>query len=125
MIFGIGMDIVEIQRIERSIEKNDRFADRILTQNELNDFKCSRSPSAFLAKRFAAKEALVKAMGTGIGNGYSWHMCEVVHEPSGRPFFEINGSIQAFLSERNLVSFLTISDERHYATATVILEKCN
>lgn len=125
MIFGIGTDIVEIKRIEHSLEKNEKFANRILTENEISDFKQSRSPSQFLAKRFAAKEALVKAMGTGIGSGISWQMCEVSHDSLGRPSFRVSGEIQKFLIAHKLVSFLTISDERHYATATVILESQN
>lgn len=123
MLFGIGTDIVEIQRIEKAIAANERFAKRILTAAEVIEYSASKYPSRYLAKKFAAKEALVKAMGKGIGSGYSWQMMQVSHDDMGKPFFVFNGAIQTFMCEHNMLScHLSISDEQNYATAMVVLE---
>lgn len=123
MIFGIGTDIVETARIKQSLEKNEKFAPRILTPFEISQFNASKCPEAYLAKRFAAKEALVKAIGTGIGNGISWQMCEVNNTESGQPFFVVTGAINDLFQLNNLNCFLSISDEQTYACAMVVLER--
>ena len=79
-VLGLGTDIVEISRIERAIEGSEKFAQRILTTFELAEYAQTKQKARYLAKKFAAKEALVKAMGTGIGRGVSWQMVQIVHD---------------------------------------------
>ncbi|MFT6267701.1 MAG: holo-[acyl-carrier protein] synthase [Alphaproteobacteria bacterium] len=123
MIFGIGTDIVEIDRIKKAIQASERFALRILTVYEMTEYSINKYPSRYLAKKFAAKEALVKAMGTGIGNGYSWQMIQVEHTELGKPFFVFNGAVEEFMSTHHITNCqLSISDEQNYAMAMVVLE---
>ncbi|MFT4653388.1 MAG: holo-[acyl-carrier protein] synthase [Kangiellaceae bacterium] len=123
MLFGIGTDIVEIIRIQKAVSVSERFALRILTVDEMTEYSESKYPERYLAKKFAAKEALVKAMGTGIGNGYSWQMIQIEHNQLGKPFFVFNGAVKDFMSSHNISNcLLSISDEQHYATAMVVLE---
>ena len=123
MIFGIGTDIVEISRIQKAMVGSERFAARILTEFELAEYADSRKQERYLAKKFAAKEALVKAMGTGIGSGYSWQMVQIEHTPLGKPYFVFFGAIKDYLAEYNVTNcLLSISDEQSYATAMVVLE---
>lgn len=122
-ILGIGTDIIEIARLEKHLEKSSRLAERILTENELMTYKMHKFPARFLAKRFAAKEAAVKAIGIGIGNGVSWHQVEVSNLESGQPVLSFNGFFAQKCAEMGVKhSFVSISDEKHYAVATVVLE---
>ena len=122
-IVGLGTDIVEIERIAVQLKKSQRLAERVLTYNELATFAQHKFPERFLAKRFAAKEAAVKALGIGIGNGVSFQHVEVVNLASGQPSLQFYGRF-AELCEQHGVnkSFISISDEQHYAVATVLLE---
>ena len=123
MIFGLGTDIVEIDRIHKVVSKNDKFAMRILTAFELDEYAQVNEKARYLAKRFAAKEALVKAMGTGIGNGIGWQMSQVEHTNMGRPFFNVSGAIKDFFIEHKIARcHVSISDEKHYVVANVIIE---
>jgi len=123
MIFGLGTDIVEISRIQKAVVGSERFASRILTEFEMLEYAQSKQQERYLAKKFAAKEAFVKAMGTGIGNGYSWQMIQIEHTELGKPYFVFFGAIKAFLETNNIAnSQLSISDEQSYACATVVLE---
>lgn len=123
MIFGIGTDIVEITRIQKAIDSNERFAERILTAFELAEYAQSKEKARYLAKKFAAKEALVKAMGTGIGRGIGWKMVQIVHDPNGRPLLVVFDGIEAFFKANKIGSWhISISDEQSYACATVLLE---
>lgn len=122
-IVGLGTDIVEIERISSQLEKTTRLATRILTLSELETFQKHAFPARFLAKRFAAKEAAVKALGTGIGNGVSFQHVEIVNLASGQPRLEFSGKFAELCELQNISrSFISISDEQHYAMATVILE---
>ena len=102
----------------------DRFLQRILTPNELQRYLTLSSASAyaFVAKRFAAKEAAVKALGTGIGRGISFQHFEVVNLASGKPELKVDASICARLPA-SVQWHLSLTDERHYAQAFVILEQ--
>ncbi len=123
MIRGVGTDIVEIARIESSLERlGEAFANRILTSTEMTDFKRAALPNHFLAKRFAAKEAMGKALGTGIGQGVSWQHMEVVHDALGAPAFRLTDRAAERLAELGASShYLSISDERTYAVAFVVI----
>lgn len=124
MIVGIGTDIIEIERIRASLARlGDRFAQRILTAPELEQFQSLSETRAvaFLAKRFAAKEAAVKALGTGIGKGVSFQHFTVRNLTSGKPVLEVADEVCQHL-EGELVWHLSLSDEQTFALAFVTLE---
>lgn len=122
-IAGLGTDIVEFARFEREGEVNQRLAKRILTEYEMQIFTQNHTPLRYLAKRFAAKEATVKALGTGMGNGVSWQHVEVRNNQFGAPLLHFSGEIARLCEARGITrSYISISDEQHYAVATVILE---
>jgi holo-[acyl-carrier protein] synthase len=124
MIYGIGTDLIEIGRVEKVLKRfGDRFARRILCEPELRRFRNHRQPVAYLAKRFAAKEAFTKALGTGIHAPANWHGVWVVNLKSGKPVLEFSPELQALLRTRRITgSHLSITDERAIAAATVVLE---
>jgi len=124
VIFGVGTDVVEIDRIEKALERwGERFAERILCAPELNRFRNHRQPASYLAKRFAAKEAFTKALGTGIKAPANWHGVWVTNRPSGKPELEFSQPLQTLLSGRGISrAHLSLADERGVAVATVILE---
>lgn len=122
-IAGLGTDIVEIARLGKGNGVNERLAKRVLTASELQQFSEHSTPVRFLAKRFAAKEAAVKALGTGIGNGVSWQHIEVRNNDLGAPELHFSGEFASICEARGITrSVISISDEQHYAVATVILE---
>ena len=124
MIFGVGTDIVEIERIEKALGRwGERFAERILCAPELGRFRKHVKPAAYLAKRFAAKEAFTKALGTGIHAPANWHGVWVRNLPSGQPVLEYSEALRRLLEGRKIIhSHLSLTDERGVAMATVILE---
>jgi holo-[acyl-carrier protein] synthase len=124
VIYGIGTDVVEIERVEKALGRwGERFAERILCEPELKRFVAHRQPAAYLAKRFAAKEAFTKALGTGIKAPANWHGVWVVNRPSGKPELEFSNALRTFLEKKGVArSHLTLTDERGVAVATVILE---
>ena len=124
MIFGVGTDVVEIARIESALEKwGERFAERILCPPELARFRDHRLKANYLAKRFAAKEAFTKALGTGIRSPANWHGVWVKNLPSGKPVLEFSSALQELLQKRKILNHhLSLADERGMAVATVILE---
>ncbi|NVK75703.1 MAG: holo-ACP synthase [Oceanospirillaceae bacterium] len=125
MIIGVGTDLVEIARIAQSIERlGERFVDRILTADEKRrwlEMSNTDRANAYVAKRFAAKEAAVKALGTGIGSGVSFQHFTVSNLSSGQPILLVDESVT---SRYNFpVSWhLSLTDERAYAQAFVVLE---
>jgi len=124
MIYGVGTDLIEIKRVERVLARfGERFAQRILCEPELKRFRAHRQPVAYLAKRFAAKEAFTKALGTGIHAPANWHGVWVVNLKSGKPQLEFSDALQELLKRRQIRrSHLSLTDERDIAAATVILE---
>ena len=124
MIYGVGTDVVEIGRIEKALERwGERFAERILCAPELSRFRSHRQPVSYLAKRFAAKEAFTKALGTGIKAPANWHGVWVTNHRSGKPELEFSAPLKKDLSRRGISrAHLSLSDERGIAVATVILE---
>ena len=122
-IAGLGTDIVEIARFEMPSAQQARLAKRVLTASEWLLFTSHNQPARYLAKRFAAKEAAVKALGTGIGRGISWQQLEVSNNDAGAPTLTGSGEFAHQCEQRGIVSLhLSLSDEQHYAVATVILE---
>jgi holo-[acyl-carrier protein] synthase len=124
VIFGIGTDVVEIARIEKALDKwGERFAWRVLCPPELERFKRHVRPANYLAKRFAAKEAFTKALGTGIRAPANWHGVWVRNLASGKPVLEYTDALQELLSKKGVTSaHLSLTDEKGVAFATVILE---
>src|SRR5881392_905919 len=101
MILGIGIDIIEVERIQSSFEKfGERFLKRILHPNEISYCLSHRVPAPFLAARFAAKEAISKAFGTGIGAQLGWHDMEVGRKESGEPFVILHDDGQKLFERR-------------------------
>ena len=124
MIFGIGTDIVEVNRIQASITQfGDDFARRILADSELESYLQSQIKARFLAKRFAAKEAFSKALGTGLRAPATFQNIAVSHDALGKPMLLFSPELQAFLDVRNITqAHISISDEKNLAAAFVVLE---
>jgi len=123
-IFGIGTDLVEISRIAASLARSEALVSRVLTDSERTDYAAAAQPAAFLAKRFAAKEACAKAFGTGIGADLSFQDFEITHDANGRPYLRWLPKAKALAVRLGVgAAHLSISDERDYATAYVVLER--
>jgi holo-[acyl-carrier protein] synthase len=124
LIIGIGTDLCEISRIESAMQRfGDRFAQKVLVESELERLRSHAKPASYLAKRFAAKEALSKALGTGIRYPVTWRRMGVINLPSGRPTFRFEPDLAAYLDRRGIQRVhLSITDETGLAGAYVILE---
>ncbi len=123
MILGIGTDILQISRMADSLIRTPKLADRILTPEELEHFSQQQNQAIFLAKRFAAKEAVVKALGTGIGRGVSWQHIQISKDESGKPLIDLSDGAQQRASELGITNFqLSYSDEKEYVVAFAIAE---
>jgi holo-[acyl-carrier protein] synthase len=124
MILGIGTDLCDVGRIERALERfGERFAERILVASELERFRRHRNRAAYLAKRFAAKEAFSKALGTGIRFPVNWHNVWVENERSGKPSLKFSRSLATFLRKRGIANvYVSLSDEIGMACAFVVVE---
>jgi holo-[acyl-carrier protein] synthase len=128
MIVGIGTDLVEIARIEEAVGRfGDRFAQRILGPAEWQRYLARRERSArrgvaFLATRFAAKEAISKALGLGMRMPMTWRAVEILNAPSGAPMAQARGTLATHLSERSLRLHVSVTDERAMAMAYAIAE---
>jgi holo-[acyl-carrier protein] synthase len=125
VIFGVGVDIVQIDRMERGLERHgERFYRRILTDAEQAEFLGLQQKPRFLASRFAAKEAFVKALGTGFQLGLTHRDAGVEHDELGRPVLTFSPRALELMRERGVgQGHLSLSDEIHYAVAFVTLEK--
>lgn len=128
MIYGIGTDICDIRRIAKAIERHgDRFALKILTDNEYLTYQ-SRSArfadrgTRFLATRFSVKEAFSKAIGMGMRMPMWWTRCEVAKLPSGQPTIKLYGDLREWFEAKGLIAHVSLSDESDYATSYVIVE---
>jgi holo-[acyl-carrier protein] synthase len=128
MIFGIGADVCDIRRIEATAaRRGDRFAERVLGPAELLVFHARRARVEargirFLATRFSAKEAFSKAIGSGIRWPMTWKACEILNEPSGKPFVRLSGRLADWFAERQLQAHVSVTDETDYAASFVVVE---
>ena len=124
MIYGIGVDLVDITRIERAIQRwGDRFVQRVFTNGEMDICYGRSYPASAFSLRFAAKEAFAKALGLGMKKGVRWKDIEVFHFPGGRPGLRLHGRSSEICKEENITGLhLSLSDERKYGIATVVLE---
>ena len=125
-IVGNGVDIVNNMRIKRSI-KNKNFITRVFTKNEINKSKKLVNKTNYFAKRFAAKEAFVKALGEGFRNNINFNDIEIINNKKGKPIINISNKVKKFLKNKfNLKKytiFLSLSDEKQYSIAYVIINK--
>ena len=129
MIYGIGTDICDIRRIRVTLERRgERFAEKVLGPHELAVFRERRAKveargEAYLATRFAAKEAFSKAIGMGMRMPMTWRAMEVVKAASGKPEIALHGQLAEWFAARNLQAHVTVSDEQDYAVAFVVVER--
>lgn len=125
MIYGIGVDIVDIRRMGRVIDRwGMRFINRVFTAREINS--CSRGLKSVssLALRFAAKEAFSKAIGLGMRKGIRWQDIEIVQNPNGRPDLNVTGEALSLCHKEGITGwYVSLSDESSYGIAVVVLEK--
>jgi holo-[acyl-carrier protein] synthase len=124
VILGTGIDIIEVTRIAASYEKfGERFVNRILLPDEIAYCLTHKNPAPFLAARFAAKEAISKAFGTGIGAALGWQDMEICKKESGEPFVVLHGKGKTLFEMRGAKQLLvSLSHAEHYAAATAVLE---
>jgi len=124
VILGIGTDLVDIGRIEQALARfGHRFAQKVLVEHEYQRFCAHVKPAHYLGKRFAAKEAFSKAMGTGIRFPVNWHNVSVANERSGKPYLKFSEPLAALLERRGVKRVhLSLSDEVGMASAFVVLE---
>ena len=125
-IIGTGVDIVENSRIKKLI-LNNSFLNRVFTNEEILISKNMKNKSSYFAKRFAAKEAFVKSLGTGFRNGFNFKDISVINDKLGKPSFFITKKIKNIIKKRFKINsfnfFLSISDEKKYSIAFVIFQK--
>jgi len=124
-VIGTGVDLVECSRIQNSIERfGDRFLHRVFTNGEIEYSMSMKFPARHLAARFAAKEAVSKAFGTGIGKAMGWRDIDIQKRASGEPFLVLSGAAQELAKKRGITSALvTLSHTDHHAVAWVVLER--
>jgi len=124
MILGVGIDIIEVARIAASYERfGERFLNRILHPNEIAYCLSHKAPAPFLAARFAAKEAISKAFGTGIGAELGWQDMEVGRKESGEPFVILHEAGQKLLQGRGArIVLISLSHTQAHAAAVAVLE---
>lgn len=129
MIYGIGTDVCDIRRIRETLaRRGERFAEKVLGPHELTVFRERRAKVeargvAYLATRFAAKEAFSKAIGLGLRMPMTWRAMEVVKAASGKPEVALHGALATWFAARGLRAHVTVSDEQDYAVAFVVVEQ--
>jgi holo-[acyl-carrier protein] synthase len=123
-VLGIGVDLVECARIQHSLERfGDRFLHRVFTDGEIEYSNSMKFPARHLAARFAAKEAVSKAFGTGIGKAMGWRDIDVRKKPSGEPYLVLLGDAEKLAQSRGVTSALiTLSHTDNHAMAVVVME---
>ena len=125
-IVGIGVDIIENKRIQKSLKKKE-FLNRIFTQKEIKKSQKIKDKVSYFAKRFAAKEAFVKALGTGFRNNINFNDIEIINNKKGKPLLKVSNKLKYFLKLKCNIQkfkvFLSLSDEKKHSIAFVILNK--
>ncbi|HEY1096826.1 MAG TPA: holo-ACP synthase [Alphaproteobacteria bacterium] len=126
MIIGLGTDIVQISRIKAMLDKfEERFQERCFTPAEISRASAKSNPAAAFARLYAAKEAALKALGTGMRESLAWHDFEVSHTLLGAPIMHFTGGAALILKEKGVETpklHLSLSDDGDYAVATLIIE---
>ena len=123
-IFGIGTDIVDVSRVKKLLNNSKKIKHRIFSPKEIKFCESKINKNAFYAKRFAAKEAFVKALGTGVSRGISFNEISINNDKKGAPFIELLGKtkviVKNLIKEKNKI-YLSLSDEKKYALAMVVI----
>ena len=123
-IFGIGTDIVDISRIKHIFNKNKNFKNKIFSKKEIRHCEAKKNKFASYSKRFAAKEAFTKALGTGVSKGISFSEISIDNNKNGAPFIELLGKTKTItkniIKKKNKI-YLSLSDEKKYALAMVVI----
>jgi holo-[acyl-carrier protein] synthase len=123
MIIGIGVDIIEIDRVKNSVDKfGEQFLNKIFTKNELDYCLSKANKYQHLAARFAAKEAVSKALATGWNNEFNWKNVEIFNKPNGMPYVELKGNLKSFLSDDKMLK-ISMSHSRDYVVCFAIIYK--
>lgn len=128
MIVGIGTDFCDVRRIASVLDRRgERFPERVLGAAELLVFHARHARSAargvrYLATRFSAKEAFSKAIGLGIRSPMTWRACEILNEPSGKPFVRLSGELARWFDEHGWLAHVSVTDETDYAASFVVVE---
>lgn len=128
MIIGVGTDVCDVRRIRATLERRgERFAERVLGPRELEVFRARRARAevrgvAYLATRFSAKEAFSKAIGLGIRMPMTWSACEILNEPSGKPYVRLDGALADWFTARGWRAHVSVTDETDYAASFVVVE---
>ncbi len=125
VLIAVGTDILNVARIDAVLARQgERFVRRILTPKEQDEFHSCKQPARLLAKRFAAKEAVAKSLGTGIGRGVSWQDIQIDHDANGTPQVRLSGGAQRVALERGGARVeLSLADEMDYVVAFAVLAK--
>ena len=125
-IVGIGVDIIQNSRIKKAI-KNKSFVNRIFTKSEISSSKIRNYKTNYFAKRFAAKEAFIKSIGIGIRKGINFKDIYVINDKSGKPNIKFSNKVNKLIIKkfktRNFDIFLSLSDEKNYSIAFVVIQK--
>jgi holo-[acyl-carrier protein] synthase len=123
-VLGVGIDLVENARIQHSLERfGERFLHRVFTEGEIAYCQSMKFPERHFAARFAAKEAVSKAFGTGIGKAMGWRDIDVQRKETGEPFVILSGKAKELAEQRNVSSvWISLSHTDHYAAATIVIE---
>ena len=124
MIYGLGTDIIEVNRIKKNIEKVSGLKTKLFTQSEIEYCEAKRHSAEHFAARFAAKEAFFKALGTGWRYGFAFKEIEILNNELGKPEITVSGKIKEYITENNISNIhISISHLKDIANAVVILEK--
>lgn len=124
MIYGIGTDIVQVLRLQRSMEQNPRMAEKLFTEAEIEYCESRAAKYQSYAARFAAKEAVMKALGTGWDERVHWQNIEIIKPSDSHPYVVLYNETKAFADEQGLGKIhLSISHEKENATAFVVIER--
>ena len=123
MIFGIGTDIIEIKRVEKLVARGRQYLETIFTENEMDYCEVRARKQEHYAARYAAKEAVLKALGTGWRGGLAYSDIEIIHEESGRPVISVRGDVRKFFDQHQIRNTsISLSHTKEIAIAVVILE---
>jgi holo-[acyl-carrier protein] synthase len=126
LIFGIGFDLIEVSRFDGHSEESDGLVQKLFTAREIEYCSKHRTQSQNYAARFAAKEALLKALGTGLREGFSWQEIEIRNDDLGKPGLSLHGKVQEFVEARNIKkAHLSLTHLKQFAAAMVVLEVFN
>ncbi len=124
MVFGVGTDIIEIQRVHRALDRTDRLKQKVFTRDEIKYCESRPRSERYFAARFAAKEAFFKAMGTGWGSGHRFIDIEITCDPRGRLEVAVSGKVKSFCEARGINAYhVSLSHNAGMAGAVVVLEK--